>query len=151
MKKDKARQIAKEVLEQVGGKDNVSKVLHCQTRLRFNLKDESVVVDEKIEEIKGVLGIVRAGGQIQIVVGPEVKDVYSELCDLANFENKDVDPVAKQKEKITRDLCSYPVLPQQMRLLRFLLVRAQQSGCDRALYRRAPAPDGGLARQVPSL
>ena len=38
MKKDKARQIAKEVLEQVGGKDNVSKVLHCQTRLRFNLK-----------------------------------------------------------------------------------------------------------------
>ena len=91
----------KEVLEQVGGKDNVSKVLHCQTRLRFNLKDESVVVDEKIEEIKGVLGIVRAGGQIQIVVGPEVKDVYSELCDLANFENKDVDPVAKQKEKIT--------------------------------------------------
>lgn len=99
MKKDKARQIAKEVLEQVGGKDNVSKVLHCQTRLRFNLKDESVVVDEKIEEIKGVLGIVRAGGQIQIVVGPEVKDVYSELCDLANFENKDVDPVAKQKEK----------------------------------------------------
>lgn len=101
MKKDKARQIAKEVLEQVGGKDNVSKVLHCQTRLRFNLKDESVVVDEKIEEIKGVLGIVRAGGQIQIVVGPEVKDVYSELCDLANFENKDVDPVAKQKEKIT--------------------------------------------------
>lgn len=101
MKKDKARQIAKEVLEQVGGKDNVSKVLHCQTRLRFNLKDESVVVDEKIEEIKGVLGIVRAGGQIQIVVGPEVKDVYSELCDLANFENKDVNPVAKQKEKIT--------------------------------------------------
>lgn len=95
MKKDKARQIAKEVLEQVGGKDNVSKVLHCQTRLRFNLKDESVVVDEKIEEIKGVLGIVRAGGQIQIVVGPEVKDVYSELCDLANLENKDVDPVAK--------------------------------------------------------
>lgn len=58
MKKDKAREIAKSVLEQVGGKDNVSKVLHCQTRLRFNLKDESVAVDEKLEAIKGDSGII---------------------------------------------------------------------------------------------
>ena len=101
MKKDKAREIAKSVLEQVGGKDNVSKVLHCQTRLRFNLKDESVAVDEKLEAIKGVLGVVRAGGQVQVVVGPEVKDVYTEICDLANFENTDRDSVPTKKEKIT--------------------------------------------------
>lgn len=99
MKKDKAREIAKSVLEQVGGKDNVSKVLHCQTRLRFNLKDESVAVDEKLEAIKGVLGVVRAGGQVQVVVGPEVKDVYTEICDLANFENTDRNSVPTKKEK----------------------------------------------------
>lgn len=101
MKKDKAREIAKAVLEQVGGKDNVSKVLHCQTRLRFNLKDESVATNENLEAIKGVLGVVRAGGQVQVVIGPEVKDVYSELCELANFENTDSNPISAKKEKIT--------------------------------------------------
>ena len=49
MKKDKALKIAESVLEQVGGKQNIAKVLHCQTRLRFNLKDESIANHEKIE------------------------------------------------------------------------------------------------------
>ena len=48
MKKDKALKIAESVLEQVGGKQNIAKVLHCQTRLRFNLKDESIANHEKI-------------------------------------------------------------------------------------------------------
>lgn len=101
MKKGKAIQIAKDVLEQVGGKQNISKVLHCQTRLRFNLKDESLAKDDTLESIKGVLGVVRAGGQVQVVVGPEVKDVYAELCKLADLENTDVDIVPEKKEKIT--------------------------------------------------
>ncbi|MCB6603876.1 PTS glucose/sucrose transporter subunit IIB, partial [Erysipelatoclostridium ramosum] len=71
--------IAKSVLEEIGGKQNIAKVLHCQTRLRFNLKDESIPDYEKIETILGVLGIVKAGGQVQVVIGPEVKDVYKEL------------------------------------------------------------------------
>ena len=71
MKKDKALKIAESVLEQVGGKQNIAKVLHCQTRLRFNLKDESIANHEKIEAVQGVLGVVRAGGQVQIVIGPE--------------------------------------------------------------------------------
>ena len=62
MKKDKALKIAESVLEQVGGKQNIAKVLHCQTRLRFNLKDESIANHEKIEAVQGVLGVVRAGG-----------------------------------------------------------------------------------------
>lgn len=101
MKKNKANQIAKEVLEQIGGKENVSKVLHCQTRLRFNLKDESLAIDEKIEKINGILGVVRAGGQVQVVVGPEVKDVYNEICEIANFENTDNVENAPKKEKLT--------------------------------------------------
>lgn len=101
MKKEKAIQIAKEILKQVGGSENISKVLHCQTRLRFNLKDESIVSDEKIEAINGILGVVRAGGQVQVVVGPEVKDVYAEVCNLANFENTDAEPEPVKKEKLT--------------------------------------------------
>lgn len=101
MKKEKAMQIAKEVLEQVGGKDNVSKVLHCQTRLRFNLKDESIADNDKIEAINGVLGVVRAGGQVQVVIGTEVKDVYKEICEIGSFENTDKESVPTKKEKIT--------------------------------------------------
>lgn len=101
MKKEKAAEIAKEVLEQVGGKENISKVLHCQTRLRFNLKDESVPKDEDIENINGVLGVVRAGGQLQVVIGTEVKDVYKEVCELADFENTDRDEIPEKKEKLT--------------------------------------------------
>ena len=101
MKKEKAIQIAENVLKQIGGKDNVSKVLHCQTRLRFNLKDESIADDAKIEAITGVLGVVRAGGQLQVVVGTEVKDVYREICEIGNFENTDKDIVPVKKEKIT--------------------------------------------------
>ena len=101
MKKEKAIQIAENVLKQIGGKDNVSKVLHCQTRLRFNLKDESIADDAKIEAISGVLGVVRAGGQLQVVVGTEVKDVYREICEIGNFENTDKDIVPVKKEKIT--------------------------------------------------
>ena len=101
MKKDKALEIAKSVLEEIGGKQNIAKVLHCQTRLRFNLKDESIPDYEKIETIQGVLGIVKAGGQVQVVIGPEVKDVYKELCELGDFENTDREPVPAVKEKIT--------------------------------------------------
>ena len=46
-------------------------VLHCQTRLRFNLKDESIANHEKKKDTTGVLGVVRAGGQVQIVIGQE--------------------------------------------------------------------------------
>lgn len=99
MKKDKALKIAESVLEQVGGKQNIAKVLHCQTRLRFNLKDESIANHEKIEAVQGVLGVVRAGGQVQIVIGPEVKDVYNELCELGDFDNTDREPVSAAKEK----------------------------------------------------
>lgn len=101
MKKEKAMQIAKCILEEVGGKKNIAKVLHCQTRLRFNLKDESIANNERIEAIQGVLGVVRAGGQVQVVIGPEVKDVYTEMCELANFDNVDRDPIPAKKEKIT--------------------------------------------------
>jgi beta-glucoside PTS system EIICBA component len=48
--------IAAEVLDAVGGKDNITSIAHCMTRLRINLKDESVPDDDRIKAIKGVLG-----------------------------------------------------------------------------------------------
>ena len=97
-------QIASDVLTAVGGKENVSNVTHCMTRLRFNLKDEGTVKDETISAIEGVIKVVRAGGQVQVVIGTNVDKVYDEVCKLGGFsENhaEDTGQEEKQKEKLT--------------------------------------------------
>lgn len=71
--------MAERVLQTVGGKENVIDVTHCMTRLRFRLKDETIAKDDEIKKIDGVLGVVRNGGQVQVVIGPQVAKVYEEL------------------------------------------------------------------------
>ncbi|MCR4744079.1 MAG: PTS transporter subunit EIIC [Lachnospiraceae bacterium] len=83
------RQIAEKVLEAVGGKDNVSFLTHCITRLRFSLKDESIPDDEKIKEIDGVIGVNRTGSQFQVIIGTKVDKVYKEMCEIGGFSNKE--------------------------------------------------------------
>ncbi len=73
------KQIATDVLAAVGGKENVSKVIHCMTRLRFNLVDDTIPNDEEVKAIKGVLGIARQGGMYQVIIGTTVPEVYDEL------------------------------------------------------------------------
>lgn len=80
------RQIAESVLQAVGGKSNVTHVTHCMTRLRLNLKDESIPKDEAVKKISGVIGVVRAGGQYQIIIGQNVPKVYAEICQLGGFQ-----------------------------------------------------------------
>ena len=58
---------AKQILEKVGGKENIVNVSHCMTRLRLTLKDESIVRDGEIKAIKGVAGVMKKAGQYQIV------------------------------------------------------------------------------------
>lgn len=82
------KEIAQKVLEAVGGKDNVTHVTHCMTRLRFNLKDQGIPVDEEVKKINGVLGVVASGGQYQIVIGQNVGKVYAEVCKIGGFEVK---------------------------------------------------------------
>ena len=79
---------AKKILERVGGKDNVISVIHCMTRLRFTLKDESIVNDDLVKRTKGVMGIMKKAGQYQIIIGNDVANVYKEICKLGNFSNE---------------------------------------------------------------
>ena len=69
---DKNLKIAQEVLAAVGGKDNVTFVTHCITRLRFNLKDESILNEEEIKKIAGIVGVVHSAGQFHVIVGQNV-------------------------------------------------------------------------------
>ena len=97
----KFEQIAKEVLENVGGKENVAHVTHCVTRLRFNLKDESKANVDKIKKIKGVMGNVNQGGQFQVIIGNNVSDVYKELMKLGKFKSTNEDVKGPKKGIMT--------------------------------------------------
>ncbi len=79
-----AKKTAQQVLEQVGGAENVTFLTHCVTRLRFNLKSMDGVDEAKVKAVPGVVGVVNKGGQYQVIIGNEVAAVYDELI-LAAF------------------------------------------------------------------
>ena len=87
-KKERYAELAKAVLEQVGGKENITFFTHCMTRLRFNLKDKSVVDLDAIKKIEGVLGAQWSNEQLQIVIGQAVGDAYKLICDLAGMQKQ---------------------------------------------------------------
>lgn len=77
--------LAKEILTNIGSKNNVQSITHCVTRVRFVLKDESKANDEIIKDLDGVLDVVKQGGQYQVVIGPSVGSVYDAILDVAKF------------------------------------------------------------------
>ena len=91
--------IAKKILQRVGGKENVISLVHCMTRLRYTLKDESIVDDEAVKKTKGVMGIMKKAGQYQIIIGNDVANVYAELNKLGNFSNEVPKKAPQNKEK----------------------------------------------------
>lgn len=90
--------LAKEIVQQIGGKENISSLTHCVTRLRFHLKDESRANDGNVKAIKGVVSLVKSSGQYQVVIGNHVPEVYEEVCKVANLssQNTSVDHHGKQ-------------------------------------------------------
>lgn len=80
-------QMDKQIIQGVGGKENVKSVIHCATRLRFVLYDESKADDKKIENIPGILQLVKHAGQYQIVIGGHIEDVCNKLIDMLDFDD----------------------------------------------------------------
>lgn len=69
-------ELATFIIKNVGGKDNINNLIHCITRLRFYLKDESKANDDILKNQRGILDVMHAGGQYQVVIGNEVTNVY---------------------------------------------------------------------------
>lgn len=90
MKKDYPK-LAKTILENVGGKENVEFVMHCATRLRFTLKDINLANTEEIKKIKDIIDVIIQNGQYQICIGPDVIDVFKELNKIGDFTQKKED------------------------------------------------------------
>lgn len=94
------KKVAIEVLQAVGGKENVISVVHCMTRLRFNLKDQTIPDKEKVKQINGVSAVVESGGQFQVVIGNEVPFVYEEVNKIVgtttNKPNEEITTIGKR-------------------------------------------------------
>ncbi|WP_415618050.1 PTS transporter subunit EIIC [Liquorilactobacillus satsumensis] len=68
--------LAKTIISDVGGPQNIDNLIHCITRLRFYLKDESAAKDQDLKATAGVIDVIKASGQYQVVIGNEVENVY---------------------------------------------------------------------------
>ena len=77
--------LAPHLLEKIGGEENISSMTHCATRMRFVLKDESKATTEAVKALDGVVTVVQAGGQYQVVIGNDVPLLYEELGKLTNL------------------------------------------------------------------
>lgn len=84
----KYQKLCDEIITKVGGRDNVLDVSHCITRLRFHLKDESLAQTNELKATKGVVDVIQAGGQYQIVIGATVEAVYNDLVQIGGFDAK---------------------------------------------------------------
>ncbi|MGJ7922332.1 beta-glucoside-specific PTS transporter subunit IIABC [Neobacillus sp. LXY-4] len=84
---------AKSIVELVGGEENVQHMIHCMTRLRFNLHDIKKVDRKKMEKVPGVMGTNISGGQFQIIIGNDVPKVYTAI-----LENSSIKADSKSKK-----------------------------------------------------
>ena len=84
----KNQALAELIIQHVGGKDNVISLVHCATRLRFVLKDDAKADEDNLKKQIGIITVVKSGGQFQVVIGNHVADVYSDIMQLANFNDK---------------------------------------------------------------
>ena len=75
----KYEQLARDIIKNVGGKENIVELKHCITRLRFTLEDESKANDEVLKNTDGVVSVVKAIGQYMVVIGEHVTEVYDEV------------------------------------------------------------------------
>src|SRR5699024_8469059 len=78
--------LAKQIVQEVGGEENINSVIHCVTRLRFKLKDQSLANTEVIKDLDGVMTVTVSGGQYQVVIGDQVPSVYAEITKLIGDE-----------------------------------------------------------------
>lgn len=92
----KNEELADAIVKNVGGTENIESLIHCVTRLRFVLKDESRAQDKTIEDLDGVISVVKSGGQYQVVIGNKVGTIYDAIMDKYQINSHDIDSEEKE-------------------------------------------------------
>ena len=94
----KNKELAESIINKVGGKDNITSLVHCATRLRFVLNDDSKADAESLKKQKGVITVVKSGGQFQVVIGNHVADVFSDIMQLTNLNENHITNTAPDQK-----------------------------------------------------
>ena len=84
----KYEKMVREIVEAIGGKENILNVYHCATRLRFKVKNIQNVDKKKLEQLEGVITVLDSGGQIQVVIGQHVADVYDTIFEVTDLKRR---------------------------------------------------------------
>lgn len=82
----KYQAMSETVLKAVGGKENITSVTHCATRLRIDARDTSIIDLQLAKSADQALGAVVSGGQLQVIIGPNVTEAYNDFLDFAGIE-----------------------------------------------------------------
>lgn len=104
------KELAQKIVDLVGGKSNVNSLIHCVTRLRFKLKDESIAKTDDIKNLDGVMTVIKSGGQYQVVIGDKVADIYNQVMPILGLKIDDdnaaenIDNNKKEKKNIWNSL-----------------------------------------------
>ena len=100
MVKENFKNIATDILNSVGGKDNISDIYHCATRLRIVVNNPDLVDQEKLKKVDGIKGVVIKGQEIQNFIGTKVNEYYSKLVPELHLIEK-VNLKKDKSEKLT--------------------------------------------------
>ena len=139
----KYEQLAKDIVANVGGKENINSLTHCITRLRFKLKDESIANDDVLKNMSGVVTVMKSGGQYQVVIGNHVAKVYEDVLAVAGISgessstnsgekmgafNRLIDIISGSFQPFLGALCAAGMIKGLNALLIFLKVYTDTSG-----------------------
>lgn len=94
------KDLAKTIIEKVGGLDNIISCTHCVTRLRFALRDSSKALTEEIKALDGVMGVAEGNGQYQVIIGTNVNDVFNEVEKLLPASNDANEKGGEERTKL---------------------------------------------------
>ena len=99
MAKKNYEKLAKEIVRYIGGSENVNSLVHCATRLRFKVKNTQNVDKKKLEQLEGVITVLDSGGQIQVVIGQHVADVYDTIFEVTDLKKENPSDAEESGEK----------------------------------------------------
>lgn len=94
------QELAKIIVEKVGGKQNIISVVHCATRLRFKLKDETLAATEELKNREDVVTVMQSAGQYQVVIGTHVAQVYPFVLEASGLQGEETAVKSDKKEKL---------------------------------------------------
>ena len=92
--------LAKDIVQNIGGRENISSLTHCATRLRFKLNDDEKADKDTIANLDGVINVVKSGGQFQVIIGNEVSQAFDAVQNETGVIGQSVDIVEKDDLKV---------------------------------------------------